>query len=43
MKQKRSSIRPNRPLKKSAVQNGFLSARLSGFVFGRLGAESMLV
>ena len=31
----------NRPLKKSAVQNGFLSAQLSGFGFGRLGADGM--
>jgi hypothetical protein len=33
----------SRPLKKSAVRSDFLSAQLSGFGFGRLGAQSMLV
>jgi hypothetical protein len=33
----------NSLLKKSALQNGFLPARLSWFGFWRLGAESMAV
>jgi hypothetical protein len=40
---KRKIYGVNRPLKKSAVRNDFLSAQLSGFGFVRLVAESMLV